>query len=154
MQPYLADDKKSIYTEFSIRVEETIKGTTHVTTESLLVADQEGGALRLKDGRTLKYLVGGTSRFPILNGRYVLFLSLINHRQDLSILSGYELRDGTVCLWKKVATRRFMPTGTKESFLRVLRNAVKTESVRAQYEGSNVQAVIDEIRQPGSANVD
>lgn len=137
VQPYLADDKKSIYTEFSIRVEEAFKvaPSTQVTTENLIVADQEGGALRLKDGRTLRYFVGGTSRFPILNGRYVLFLSLVNNRQDLSILSGYELREGTVVSLEEGGDASPYANWDEGSFLRALRNAVKTESVAPEAKG-------------------
>jgi hypothetical protein len=131
-QPYLSDDKKTIYTELSVRLEAIFKAqvASHMTTGSLIVVDQEGGALRLKDGRVLRYVVGGTSRLPNLNGRYVLFLSLINNRQDLSVMSGYELRDGTVVSLEEGGEASPYANWDEGSFLNVLRNAVKAESVR------------------------
>lgn len=129
-QPYLADDKKSVYTEFTVRVEEAFKQEvpSHMTTGNLMVVDQEGGALRLKDGRLLRYLVGGTSRLPSVNGRFVLFLFLIHNGQDLSILSGYELRNGRVVSLEDGGVKSPYANWDEWSFLSVLRNAVKQGS--------------------------
>ena len=136
-QPYLSDDKKSIYTEFSIRVEEALKvaPVINITTGTLIVADQEGGALRLKNGRILRYLIGGTSKLPLLDRRYVLFLTLADNRRDLSILSGYELRDGTVLSLEEGGEASPYANWDEGIFLGILRNAVKPEAEAPEVNG-------------------
>jgi hypothetical protein len=125
-QPYLTDDKKSIYTEFTVRVEEAFKNElpSSTNTSNLMVLDQEGGALRLKDGRILRYLVGGISRLPNLNGRYVFFVSLLHNGQDVSILTGYELRNGSVISLEDGGDKSPYANLDDATFLDVVRNAV------------------------------
>jgi hypothetical protein len=139
VQPYLSDDKKSIYTEFSVRVEEALKvaPVINITTGALIVVEQEGGALRLKDGHILRYLVGGTSKLPLLNRRYVLFLTLADNRRDLSILSGYELRDGTVLSLEEGGEASPYAKWDEGSFLGILRVAFKPEVVAPEGNGRN-----------------
>lgn len=98
VQPYLTESGTSIYSEFTITIEEVFKNDE---IESLfagktIVVDREGGALRLSNGRVVRYEVGGVGELPRRDTQYVFFLKRINRGQDLSILSGYELRDGSV----------------------------------------------------------
>jgi hypothetical protein len=97
-QPYLSEKKTSTYTEFTIRVEEVFKNDARAPLGrgDSIIADREGGSLRLPDGRELRYEVYQIARPLSVGGRYVLFLERINQGQDLSILTGYELRAGRV----------------------------------------------------------
>jgi len=124
-QPYLADDKKSIYTEFTVRVDEAFKKEipAYMLNENLVV-DQEGGALRLRSGRILRYFVAGVNSLPSPNGRYVLFLSLIHSGQDLSILSAYELRSGRVVSLEEGGDKSPYADWDETTFLKALRNVV------------------------------
>lgn len=69
---------------------------TFLTPNTSIVVDREGGALRLTNGRILRYVVSGAGALPSSGKRYVLFLKLIHEGQDLSILAGYELTNGAV----------------------------------------------------------
>jgi hypothetical protein len=130
VQPYLTENKTSIYTEFRIRVEETFKFEVpgYLMGDREVLADQEGGALRLKDGRTLRYFVGGTSKLPSLKRRYVLFLSLTHNNQDLAILTGYELRNGAVISLEEGGDKSPYANFAELKFLGLLRNATAQRS--------------------------
>lgn len=126
VQPFLTENKKSIYTEFTVRVEEAFKSEllASMTNANTIIVDQEGGALRQTDGSILRYFVGGTGNLPVLNGRYVLFLSMIHNHQDISILTGFELRNGAVNSLEEARGNPY--SGWDEPrFLGMLRNAVQ-----------------------------
>jgi hypothetical protein len=97
-QPYLTESQTGMYTEFSVRVEEVLKndGVPTISAGSTAVADREAGAMRLRNGRIVRYESGGVGRLPRAGRRYVLFLKRVNGGQDLSIFTGYELRQGRV----------------------------------------------------------
>jgi hypothetical protein len=98
IQPYLTEAETSIYSEFTITIEEVFKNDENgsLLTGKTIVVDREGGALRLSNGRVLRYEVSGVGKLPRLDKKYVFFLKRINQGQDISILSGYELRGGSV----------------------------------------------------------
>lgn len=97
-QPYLTESRTSLYTEFTVNIEEVLKNDAggSLLPGASLVADREGGALRLPGGRVLRYEVGGTGRLPRAGKTYVFFLKRTHDGADWSILSGYELRGGRV----------------------------------------------------------
>ena len=97
-QPYLTESETAMYTEFTINVEEVLKndGLSTLSAGSTVTADREAGAMRLHDGRVIRYETGGQGRLPRAARRYVLFLKRTHDGEDLSILTGYELRDGHV----------------------------------------------------------
>lgn len=97
-QPYLSENKTSIYSEFTVFVEEVFKsaGQAAIKPGESLIVDQPGGALRLTNGRVLRFQVAALGRLPHACKRYVLFLQRANGEQDLSIIKGYELDNGIV----------------------------------------------------------
>lgn len=97
-QPYLTESQTSMYTEFAIQVEEVLKNDARasITVGSIIEADREAGAMRLRDGRVIRFKTAGAGRLPRIGRQYVLFLKRVNDGQDLSILRGYELRQGRV----------------------------------------------------------
>jgi hypothetical protein len=133
-QPYLTEDKKSIYTEFTVHIEEMFKSAVpaYMTNDNLMVMDQEGGALRLKDGHLLRYVVAGTSRLPSLKRRYVFFVSLVHDAQDLKILTGYEIRNGSVISLEDGGDKSIYANWDERRFLSALRNAATQRSVSLQ----------------------
>jgi hypothetical protein len=90
-QPYLSEDQASIYTEFTIQIEEIIKnsGKDVLQSRDLVMVEIEGGALQLRNGRVVKYGVIGKGSLLNLNSRYLLFLSPID--DDLTITKAYEI---------------------------------------------------------------
>lgn len=107
-QAYLSEDKNSVYSEFTVRVEEVLKNDPDepISVGDSIVAERSGGRVRLRSGRISSFYVTGQNP-PRGGRRYVFFLgfnrydadnrSLASPR-DLSrhILTGYELRGGRV----------------------------------------------------------
>ncbi|MGD0841951.1 MAG: hypothetical protein ABSA32_12415 [Candidatus Acidiferrales bacterium] len=99
IQPFLSEDRTHIYTEISVRIEEAFKSAPNFESSSgqTIVVDQIGGAVRMpsgqivQDGTQIDFL--GRTR---VGGRYVLFASAIHQGKDLTLIRGYELRDGQV----------------------------------------------------------
>ncbi len=95
-QAYLTDDKTSIYSEFKVVIDKTLKGDEQALSPGTpIIAERLGGRLRLPSGRTNVYRVIGQA-FPQLNGRYVFFLKRENAEGDYSILTAYELKGGRI----------------------------------------------------------
>jgi hypothetical protein len=139
-QPYLDELKRSIYSEFTIEIEEVIKNNTltPLTPNDSIVADRVGGALRLSNGRVLRYVVAGAGALPASGGRYLLFLKRIHQEQDLSILAGYELSGGLVSPLEDIPDREPYVGAKETDFLRMVRDAI-TNNAQSQSEKAGVQ---------------
>jgi hypothetical protein len=99
LKTYLSSDRTRIYTEISLKIEEAfrIPKRSRLENGGTVVIDRLGGAVRLSSGRvvcdetTVDYL--GRTRE---GGRFVLFAKWIHHQKDLTLIRGYEIRDGRV----------------------------------------------------------
>lgn len=96
-QAYLSNDKTSVYSEFTIRIDKTLMNrcTEILTTGNSLLAEREGGRVRMPDGHDALYWVVGQN-MPQVGRRYLLFLRASASGQDFFLLTGYELRAGRV----------------------------------------------------------
>ena len=94
-QAYLSGDGRSVYSEFSIRVDEVIKNDSQNTlvAGSLITAHREGGRVRFPSGHVSRFYISGLG-MPRAGRRYVFFLTC--DEQDYRILTGYELRANRV----------------------------------------------------------
>lgn len=97
-QAYLSSDQTSVYSEFTLRVNEVLQKSfsAPLSTGVLLTAERPGGRVRFPSG---KILVRGGSygrNMPVKGRRYVLFLKQVTEAQSFSIITGYELRAGHV----------------------------------------------------------
>lgn len=139
-QPYLDELERSIYSEFTIQIEEVIKNNTPtpLTPNDSIVADRVGGALRLSNGRVLRYAVSGAGALPAPGGRYLLFLERIHQEQDLSILAGYELSGGLISPLEDVLDREPYVGAKETDFLRMVRDAAVND-VQSQSEKAGAQ---------------
>jgi hypothetical protein len=151
-QPYLSENESSMYTEFAVNVEQVFKndGLPSISVNSTVDVDREAGAMRLRNGRVIRYETGGVGRLPRVGSRYVLFLKRINDGQDISILTGYELRQGHVVPLDGEThvfspetgqiTRKAPFAGVDETtFLNLLRTAVANPNQILMPEGGNRQ---------------
>ena len=131
-EAYLSQDRTAVYSEFTIRIDETLKtdkSFSAVLGDSFVV-ERLGGRVRLPSGK-LAVSVIDQQDMPRIGGRYVLFLThsfpLGGETDDLYILTGYELRNGFVFPLDKISPKHPIAAyrGTDEmSFLTDLRNAI------------------------------
>lgn len=91
---HLSNDKRGVYTELIVRVDEVIKNTTPVqpTQGVEITATREGGIVRYANGHKRLYHLAEEG-MPSVGRRYVLFLSSFENSDDYSILTGYELTE-------------------------------------------------------------
>jgi hypothetical protein len=97
-QPYLSEDKRQLYTEFTVRVNEvfwTSSGFAVNGGDTVLIV-REGGSLRLPDGRVVTRVLRG--RGNALQGarKYVLFLGDTPGIARYYVETAYELHSGRV----------------------------------------------------------
>jgi hypothetical protein len=96
-EAFLSTDKTSIYSEFTVSVNEVLKGTSlgTLTPGGSLTATRGGGAVRFPSGKVVREGFNGKP-LPRQGRRYVLFLKLNEEGQDFSIITAYELLGGRV----------------------------------------------------------
>lgn len=95
-QARMSNNKKGVYSEFTLQVEDVLKSGGDKTLFSgvPLTVDREGGRVRLSSGRVGIYYISGQG-MPVVGRRYVLFLSG-KKSAGFTVLTGYELREGKV----------------------------------------------------------
>lgn len=87
---HLSNDRTSVYSEFTIEIEQIIKGTVSQRT---IAAQRFGGAVRLPSGKILRR-GNMDERMPLNNRKYLFFLKSHTESESFSIFTAYELRDG------------------------------------------------------------
>jgi len=97
-QPYLTNSETGMYTELNVLIEQVLKndGIPSAVVGSTLTVDRESGAMRLADGRVIRYETGGIGSLPRNGHRYMLFVKRVHDGADISIVTGYEVRGGKV----------------------------------------------------------
>jgi hypothetical protein len=95
---YLSEDKYTVYSDFTININEVLKNssTSQLAPNNVVNVERQGGRVRFPSGHINTVAVGGQS-MPRIGKRYVLFLKS-SDGQDFSIVLGYELREGHVFL--------------------------------------------------------
>jgi hypothetical protein len=91
-QAYLSNDKRDLYSEFKVTVQEALKvpAARYVQAGNSVEVERQGGAIRLPSG---KVLIRGSSDFsmPLVGKRYLLFLRYNQSTEDFHIVTGYQL---------------------------------------------------------------
>lgn len=92
-EAHLSDNKKNIFSEFTLIVEEVLKSKmSGIGQGSVLTADRIGGHVIYPNGQKFLYRVFGVN-MPQVGSRYLLFLTAKHNKEDLSILTAYELAE-------------------------------------------------------------
>ncbi|HEX8922418.1 MAG TPA: hypothetical protein VF766_13165 [Pyrinomonadaceae bacterium] len=96
-QAYLSNDKTSVYSEFTVRVDEVLKDGDGalLSSNNPVAVERSGGRVKFPSGHVTLQLING-QRMPRQGRRYVLFLTRANQEDNYEILTGYELRAGRV----------------------------------------------------------
>src|ERR1041385_7894285 len=76
VQPYLSEDETSLYSEFTVSVEEVFKDSPQLSLnpKSIIALFRMGGSLRLASGKIVRTDVHGLGDPPASGHRYVCFL--------------------------------------------------------------------------------
>jgi hypothetical protein len=95
-QAYLSPEKTGVYSEFDVRITEVLKNKQVLTTlspGSQVPITRAGGRLKVPSGRVQTYAIAGQD-MPHIGRQYLLFLKCSG--QDFELLTGFELRAGSV----------------------------------------------------------
>jgi hypothetical protein len=132
-QPYLSEDGTSLYTEYTISVEEVFKDSATLSFKAgaIVALYRIGGSLRLPSGRVVGTIVHGLGDPPVAGHRYVCFLEYDARGYWFRIEKLWELRNGVAAPMDPVdqglaQAGRSQFTGTDEAtFLNAIRDAVQ-----------------------------
>jgi len=93
-QAYLSNDKRNVYSEFKLKLLETIKtpNAPYLHAGDAIDIQRKGGAIRLPSGK-LVVRAALTDSMPQVGKRYLLFLKYDQGAEDYAVLTGY-LLDG------------------------------------------------------------
>ena len=95
-QAQVSENKKNVFSEFILIVEDVLKTTdSGIRQGSVVTVDRIGGHVRYPNGQKVLYRVFGIN-MPQIGSRYLLFLTSKHNKADLNILTGYELTEDGV----------------------------------------------------------
>lgn len=100
VEAYLSNDKSGIYSQYTIKVDQSLKNTLGKKLERgvLIQIDRAGGVVRYPNGQSVLYL-DIDKGLPEVGREYAFFLKSENKGESLAIVSLYELqRNQTVPL--------------------------------------------------------
>lgn len=98
-QALLSESKRNVFSEFTLTVEDVLKSKMQgVAQGSVLTIDRVGAHVKYPNGQRVLFRIAGLN-MPQIGGRYLLFLTSIHSKEDISILTGYQLTpDGAIPL--------------------------------------------------------
>lgn len=98
-QAHLSESKLNVFSEFTLAVEDVLKSKIQgVAQGSVLTIDRVGGHVKYPNGHRILFRITGLN-MPQIGGRYLLFLTSTHNKEDISILTGYQLTpDGAIPL--------------------------------------------------------
>jgi hypothetical protein len=124
VQTYLSEDKRNIYTEYTVSIEDVLKDESGLSLYSgnTIALDRMGGAIRLSSGRVLRDEVHGNGPPLVPGRRHVPFLYYHAPGTWFRPLKAVEVRDGQVV----VEDRLSQFSGMKEAtFFDVVHDAIR-----------------------------
>ena len=97
-EAHLSESKRNVFSEFTLSVENVLKSTVPgLVPGSVLTIDRVGGHVRYPNGQRVRFRIGGLN-MPHVGARYLFFLTSKHNKQDLSIVTAYELTQGDIFL--------------------------------------------------------
>jgi hypothetical protein len=91
-QTHFSNDRRDIYSEFKITIQDVVKNSVnpYLRVGNSVDIQRQGGAVRLPSEKVLTRAVYANS-MPQIGGRYLLFLKYDPSTEDYAVLMGYEL---------------------------------------------------------------
>jgi hypothetical protein len=92
-EAHLSNDKTSVYSEFTVRVDEVIKNNSSIALfpSALISTERRGGRVRFPSGKTVLRGVYGRN-MPQPQRHYVFFLEYQSEGESFPIITAYEIR--------------------------------------------------------------
>lgn len=136
-QAHLSNDKKRVYSEFSVRIGELLKDNkcAPLAPNSVIATERPSGKVKFPSGHVKKYHTEGQG-MPQAGRQYLFFLKYNEERDNYYLVTAYELRDGKVfpvdgSIADKGSRKWSFDVyydATSESFLKDVREAIKNPS--------------------------
>lgn len=128
---HLTADKSSVYSEFTVCIEEVLKNDQPpLLVGSSVTLDRPGGRVRYSNGKTSQFSLAGFG-MPLVGGRYVFFIKG-DAEEDYQIITAYQIQQGRIYPLDKTTssdTRFETHAGADEQlFLNKLRQLSQTLS--------------------------
>jgi hypothetical protein len=121
---FLSNDVGSIYTEFSIGIEEVLMNSeTGKKKSKNLIADREGGVVIYPNGQRILYQNSDLA-LPQIGNEYVLFLTKDRVSSNYLILRSYELNASGIRPMEKTSGETYRRT-SKNNFIEIVRNKAR-----------------------------
>ena len=97
VKAYISNDKSSVYSEFTIKIRQTLKNrvTTELKPEDSITIDRPGGVVRYPNGQTVLYL-DSDQDLPASGREYVLFLKADKTSGNYKVVTLYEAREHSI----------------------------------------------------------
>jgi hypothetical protein len=94
---HLSEDKNSVYSEFTVTINEVLKNGTvsNLAAGDSITLERKGGRVRYPSGHISWFYVSGQG-LPLPNAQYVLFLKTTDEERLFDILTGYQILDGRI----------------------------------------------------------
>lgn len=95
-EAFLSNDKRAVYSEYIVAIEEILKGDNpNFTAGSTITIDRFGGYVRYPNGQKVLYKLSELD-LPTVGSRYVLFLKTGGKSSNYQIITGYEIKEDIV----------------------------------------------------------
>ncbi|MDQ3634215.1 MAG: hypothetical protein M3405_06860 [Acidobacteriota bacterium] len=95
-EAFLSNDKRAVYSEYTVAIEEILKGDNpNFTAGSTITIDRFGGYVRYPNGQKVLYEISELG-LPTVGSRYVLFLKTSGQSPNYQIITGYEIKEDIV----------------------------------------------------------
>lgn len=98
-ESHLSNNKKAVYSEFSVQVDAVLKGTVPTLSQTNLISvSRVGGTVRYPSGQKVLYSIA-SQNMPALGKRYLFFLKATDDMQAYEIITAYQIGpDGVLAL--------------------------------------------------------
>ncbi|MDQ3798294.1 MAG: hypothetical protein M3384_02490 [Acidobacteriota bacterium] len=126
---YLSNNQTGVYSEFNIRVDETLKNNSPISVigGEKITADRLGGFVQYPNGQKLLYSVSGKG-MPRVGKRYILFLAKPDLSPNYSILTGYELKENKIHSLDDTYIFRAYNEANATDFIKTIKEAISQQS--------------------------
>lgn len=125
---YLSNDKEGVYTELTIRIDESIKDTDSVNTEQVTI-DRGGGVVVYPSGQRVLY-ESSEEALPTVGSQYLFFLRRVDTNSNYEIVASYEFRGTKVIPMESGRSMEDFAKVDRRSFLNTVRQRLRQNLIK------------------------